>query len=720
VQSPTTPEPRRGRFRWRDFVVAAIVSVVFHVTVVIPRVLAPLVDKPERPVEVAIIDPDARPTDDATAKPDETPPTPTPEKPEPPKPKKPEPPKPPPPEPATVEAPKPPPPPEPPKPEPPPPPKPETPPPPPPILVDKRKQMVDQDKFPDEEDNPDAKYLAQKNHRAAEETRAKDTNLLRNVESENDKASADDPNNRNRDPDPGAKEQKIAELQDREGPDKTLPRGVPEAGEDVKPQPTPQKTQRGPLAMRDLVPKGPERAKARDGTEVAEGEQGDLPRARAGSDRDPGRAPRAGLSANLKLDHKAYDRIEGFDVADKERREAARAERSLPKGYYSKYLAKAKAMRSAIENFTPDVKPGNQQELGTRASPFAAYITAMHRQIHKLFTFGFLADIEGRRGPYDDESLWTQLQIVINPDGKVDKVTIVRGSGVLGFDVAAIDSVMSAAPFPIPPKAIRSTNGKVYMDWQFHRDERACGTFGVDPYILTVPGQEQPHDTTETGAGHKEAAARAALLGTSTASAGPSARPAPSGSGSGSSGSSSGSSSKPAPPSSPAAAVTESSSEPSRPPPRRLARGGDDGGDDDERPSVRPSPQRELAAAVPVVTAEARSAAEGWFAAYARGDVGWMAGWSATPFVAGGHVVARDAAKLKSIFKQLLAESPSTRGAVEKFEVLTPAGLRGKLGGLPPGGEDDMLFATGRVGGEELVLFLKRSSTGWRVAGLAR
>ena len=719
MQPPTTPEPRRGRFRWRDFVVAAIVSVVFHVTVVIPRVLAPLVEKPERPVEVAYIDPNP-PSDDSSAKPDETPPTP--EKPEAPKPEKPEaqkekkepekkPELPAPPEPATVEAPKPPPP-EPPKPEPPPPPKPEAPPPPLPILVDKRKQMVDQDKFPDEADNADAKYLAQKNHRAAEETRAKETNLLRNVESENEKSSADDPNNQNRDPDPGAKDQKIAELQDRKGPDKTLPRGVPEAGEDVKPQPTPEKTQRGPLAMRDLVPKGPEKAKARDGTEVAEGEKGDLPRARAGSDRDPGRAPRAGLQANLKLDHKAYDRVEGFDVAEKERREAARAERSLPKGYYSKYLAKAKVMRSTIENFTPDVKPGNQQELGTRASPFAAYITAMHRQIHKLFTFGFLADIEGRRGPYEDENLWTQIQIVINPDGKVDKVTIVRGSGVLGFDVAAIDSVMSAAPFPIPPKAIRSTNGKVYMDWQFHRDERACGTFGVDPYILTMPGQEQPHDTTETGAGHKEAhaagkeaQARAALLGTGTAAAGPSARTAPS---------------KPAP-SSPAAAVTEAPNEDERrPPPRRLTRGGDS--DDDERPTVRPqpSPSQALASAVPVVTAEARSAAEGWFAAYARGDVGWMAGWSATPFVAGGHVAARDPAKLKSMFRQLLAEAPATRGSVEKFEVLTPAGLRGKLGGLPPGGDDEMLFATGRIGSEEFVLFLKKSSTGWRVAGLAR
>ena len=42
-------------------------------------------------------------------------------------------------------------------------------------------------------------------------------------------------------------------------------------------------------------------------------------------------------------------------------------------------------------------------------------------------------------------------------------------------------------------------NGKVYMDWQFHRDERACGTFGVDPHIITTPGGTIVHDTSETG-----------------------------------------------------------------------------------------------------------------------------------------------------------------------------------------------------------------------------
>src|SRR5205823_5493518 len=71
------------------------------------------------------------------------------------------------------------------------------------------------------------------------------------------------------------------------------------------------------------------------------------------------------------------------------------------------------------------------------------------------------------------------------------------------FDVAAIDSVMSAAPFPRPPQAIRSANGKVYLDWQFHRDDRACGTFGVDPHILTTPGDNSEHDQSETGAGGK-------------------------------------------------------------------------------------------------------------------------------------------------------------------------------------------------------------------------
>ena len=144
--------------------------------------------------------------------------------------------------------------------------------------------------------------------------------------------------------------------------------------------------------------------------------------------------------------------------------------------------------------------PPRTEILGTRAAPFAAYITAMHRQIHRLFTLGFLADIDARKDPaFANDKLWVQLEIVVTGDGKVERVGIVRPSGLPAFDVAAIDSVRWAAPFPPPPSAIKSADGKVYLDWQFHRDQRACGTFGVDPHILTTAGPNIEHDTFEAG-----------------------------------------------------------------------------------------------------------------------------------------------------------------------------------------------------------------------------
>jgi TonB family protein len=659
---------KRGGFSWENFAIALGFAIPFNLGVVTwllaPMVL-PLVDLPPEEMEVAFVAPETL---------DE--PKPEPSKPSPPdddksfvrreereKKKKDKPPKEKPPEVATVEPPKPI----------PVPVQPVKPPPPPPPKIDHRMQMVDQDKFEDEADNLEARFLAQKNHKTKQDTRTNNTNLIR--EAEGAKASSE-PND-NKDNEAGAKDDKIAELENHDGPKNSLPRSSPMRGDEgdrvehKAPKP-------GPLAMRDLTPRAAidpvVGQKPREGLDKQENEPGSLPMARVGQDADRGRVAQKGGHVNLKLDHHNYDNIEGYDTAEKERRAGARAEASHKKGRYDRYLAKAAAMRSSIENFVFDVKPGNQAELGTRASPFAAYITQMHRQIHKLFTFGFLADIDGKssaNSPYNDMNMWTQLEIVLKGDGSVDKVGIVRSSGVLAFDVAAIDSVMSAAPFPTPPSVIKSANGKVYLDWQFHRDDRACGTFGVDPHILTTPGDNSEHDTTETGAGHHESAAT-----------------------------------QPQPPKDPTQLPSSG--------PRRLARSHED----DSVPTVRPTPAEVVV--VPEVTAEVRSAAEGWFAAYARGDANWLAGWSALPFQAAGEIVARDSTKLKAVYKQLVAEAPSAR-ALTGFDVLTPAGIRGRLGGLPPGGEEsEMLFAVGKAGGEEFILLMKKSSSGWRVCGIDR
>jgi TonB family protein len=668
---------RNGRFDWRRFYVAAAISVTVHIFWVIPR-LALLVLKQPNDLEVTWLpDPDsAAPADEAPV-PEPPPPDPAKEEekkkkdkekllakaPEPPaleeKKKEKE---------MELEI----------KPQPPPPPL-EQPPP-----IDHRMQMVDQDNFPDEQDNKDAHFLAQKNHRAKEETRAKNTNLIREVQSQQTQESEPSPNQQ---PDPGMKQDKLAELQKRDGAKNEIPRNALTQGQQG--QQTHEPTPPSPLSMRNLTPKAAidkvQEQKPREGLDKQERGPGELPMARVGREGQRAVAPSAGApKVNLNLNHHMYDQIQGFETAEAERRAAAKAEKSHVAGRWDRLQQKIAAIRSSIENFTPAVKPGNQAELGTRASPFAAYITAMHRQIHKLFTLGFLSDIDARRdSAYANEELWTQLEIVVKGDGSVERVGIVRSSGLLAFDVAAIDSVMSAAPFPAPPQVIKSANGKVYLDWQFHRDERACGTFGVDPHILTTVGDNHDHDTSETGAQQKalEKAARARQQGGVP----------PVASGGGGDGG-----------------------------PRRLSREPTPRprGDDDV-PTAKPSAAPTVV--VPEVTSDVRAAAEGWFAAYARGDAAWLAGWSATPFSAAGEVIARDAAALKKMYRQLLAEAPTGKRTLSGFDVLTPAGIRGKLGGLPPGGESsDMLFAIGKAGGEEFILLLKKSSQGWRVCGLDR
>jgi hypothetical protein len=64
--------------------------------------------------------------------------------------------------------------------------------------------------------------------------------------------------------------------------------------------------------------------------------------------------------------------------------------------------------------------------------------------------------------------------------------------------------VFASGPYPNPPKEIRSGNGKVYMHWAFHRNERACGTFGAQPYILDNAGAgdiPDAHAEIQLGAG---------------------------------------------------------------------------------------------------------------------------------------------------------------------------------------------------------------------------
>jgi TonB family protein len=154
--------------------------------------------------------------------------------------------------------------------------------------------------------------------------------------------------------------------------------------------------------------------------------------------------------------------------------------------------------RSAIENYVSSVKPGNQTALNTAAVPFASYLNGMHNRIHPIFADSFLESLDGlpANHPMNDQHLVTRLEIVLTKDGHLKRMGVVKTSGITAFDIAALDAVDRAQPFGPAPGAIVSPDGNVYLHWEFHRDEvYACSTMGARPYILNTPAPKNEEPT---------------------------------------------------------------------------------------------------------------------------------------------------------------------------------------------------------------------------------
>lgn len=577
------------------------------------------------------------------------------------------------------------------------PPKPEPKPEPPPLELTPMPhlKMVDQDQFPDEQDNDKARYLAQKNHQAAEDTQANSRNLVQNMTGEmvpSAPANAGDK--------PGENERKVAELQDRPGDPKHLPLAAPPG----LLAPAPPSLSISPLAMRSPQQETPRstapetRELSADGLEVQRSALGpDALHSQGKSERAVGEPGQPGESP-FRLNHHDYDRVIGYDVAEAERRTAALAQKSHAPGRWERLEMRQAMLRSALENFTPNVRVGNQSELGTRAHPFAAYIASVHRQIHKFWGDGFLAELDRKPdlGAYP-LNLVTALEISLKPDGTINQVIISRPSGVLPFDVAAMESVQMAAPFPAPPSAIKSRDGNVYVTWLFHRDDRQCATDFVNAHILTTPGKPAPPaPAAPAGAarvassepGSKSLTPPAPALNRLAGGLRPGATQAALNSAAAASGAAS---------SAPASAPTASAS----------------AGAAAENAS--PAAAKSKPAGVPD---DARTVAERWLSGYQKADVRWLAGSSALPFTAGGKTVAEDGPGLRSFYEEMLAEGTPKQDRVRYY---TADQIKKRKGGLPRGGdEDDMAFAWVELGGEDLILILQPASKGWRVVGIDR
>lgn len=199
---------------------------------------------------------------------------------------------------------------------------------------------------------------------------------------------------------------------------------------------------------------------------------------------------------NINLSNKGVVAVVGSDQLRREREADGERRKSEHRGSWT--ASNFERWKNAIENYVSSVKPGNQTALNTAAVPFASYLNTIHNRIHPLFADSFLGSLDNlpKTHPLNSPRLITRLEIVVSPkEGRIVKLGVVKTSGITAFDIAALDSVHRAQPFGPAPGAIVSPDGNVYLHWEFHRDEVfACSTMHARPFLLNTPAKGPPED----------------------------------------------------------------------------------------------------------------------------------------------------------------------------------------------------------------------------------
>lgn len=184
---------------------------------------------------------------------------------------------------------------------------------------------------------------------------------------------------------------------------------------------------------------------------------------------------------------KDYEKVLGNASREQKAREASKAQdgrdRLLPD-----FEARDESFRASLENFIPEVKPGNHTGVNAHRNVYATYIARIHRKIHVRWADRYLGYLDTRKplgDPLNNPRLRTVLEFVIEAStGQVEKVNIVTTSGEMQFDSEAISIAHAVGPHPAPPEQIVSPDGRVYIHWAFNRDQRQCGTFGASVFLV--------------------------------------------------------------------------------------------------------------------------------------------------------------------------------------------------------------------------------------------
>lgn len=197
----------------------------------------------------------------------------------------------------------------------------------------------------------------------------------------------------------------------------------------------------------------------------------------------------SGLPGVANLTQRGVEQAVGEEQLRAERMADGASRRKRHRG--SSHMTSFDRMRAAVENYEPSVKLGNQTNLNAAAVPFAGYLNSIHNRLHPIFADEFLRSLDNLplTDAQNQRKLTTHLEIVLSAaDGRLVRMGVTKQSGVMAFDISAMQSVQRASPFGQAPDIIASPDGNVYLHWEFHRDPfHACSTRNARPFKLKNP-----------------------------------------------------------------------------------------------------------------------------------------------------------------------------------------------------------------------------------------
>ena len=122
---------------------------------------------------------------------------------------------------------------------------------------------------------------------------------------------------------------------------------------------------------------------------------------------------------------------------------------------------------SFVHDFMPGVKIGDKTYLNAAAMPNVQYFTRLKRIFRIRFNPRNALLNHFRHNRVSLGKINVTMAVEVSPSGHLQRLFVMRSSGIPGYDHEALRTVRQSAPFSAPPKAIQGKDGVLRMTWHF-------------------------------------------------------------------------------------------------------------------------------------------------------------------------------------------------------------------------------------------------------------